>query len=123
MNTPLKPLKRTKSELMEKLKMPNLQSVIIFDQEAHHLWKIDTEANKETLAPLEKLVKSTQNDSAVTRPRERYFAERKLKWLEPELKKWKDQHETLKTFRKVQLNKSANAKMAKLKRNARRYVK
>ena len=52
----------------------------------------------------------------------RYFAERKLKWLEPELKKWKDQHETLKKFRKVQLNKSANAKMAKLKRNTRRYV-
>ena len=52
----------------------------------------------------------------------RYFAERKLKWLEPELKKWKDQHETLKKFRKVQLNKSANAKMAKLKRNTRRYA-
>ena len=121
-NTPLKPLKRTKDELLEQLNMPDLPSVIIFDQEAHHLWKIDTEATKEVLSPLEKLYKSTQNDSVVTRPRERYFAERKLKWLEPELKKWKEQHETLKKFRKVQLNKSANAKMAKLKRNTRRYV-
>ena len=51
--------------------MPDLPSVIIFDHEAHHLWKIDSEANKEVSAPLEKLFKSTQNDSVVTRPRER----------------------------------------------------
>ena len=51
--------------------MPDLSSVIIFDHEAHNLWKIDSEANKEVLAPLEKLFKSTQNDSVVTRPRER----------------------------------------------------
>ena len=97
--------------------MPELPSVIIFDQEAQNLWKIDSDANKEVLAPLEKLLKSTTVDSIVTRPRERYFAERKLKWLEPELKKWKDQHDALKKFKIVQLNKSANAKMAKLKRN------
>ena len=70
-NTPLKPLKRTKSELLDHLQMPDLSSVIIFDHEAHHLWKIDSESNKEVLAPLEKLFKSTQNDSVVTRPRER----------------------------------------------------
>lgn len=54
------------------------------------------------------------------RPRERYFAERKLKYLEPELKKWKEQYENLRKFRKAELNKLANSKLARIKRNARR---
>ena len=62
--------------------MPNLSSVIILDQEAENLRKIDSETRKEILAPIEKLLTSTTIDSNVTRQRERYFSERKLKWLE-----------------------------------------
>ena len=115
-----KTLETSKSELLSKLKKTDLNSVIIFDKSAFHLWQINCEAKKQILEPLEKLHNSTKNDVVVTRPRQRYFSERKLKYLEPELKKWKDQYENLRKFRKSELNKMANVKWNRVKRNAKR---
>ena len=36
------------------------------------------------------------------------------------MKKWKEQYESLRKFRKQELNKMANSKLARIKRNARR---
>ena len=72
---------------------------------------------------MKKLVESPAdeaNGKPKTRPRERYLADRKTQWLEPELKKWKDRYDELRKYRKQELSKCATMKMARLKRNAKR---
>merc|ERR1719411_1412017 len=101
---------------------PENESIILMDQKAHHLWNLDVDASNEVLKPLKKLVESPGESSTkpAPRPRERYLADRKTQWLEPELKKWKDKYEELRKYRKQELSKCATMKMARMKRNAKR---
>lgn len=66
---PLKALQRSKSEVMEYLgqSVTGKDTVMVFDKEAFHLWSVNKEATKETLAPLEKLTSLTGNEVSVTR--------------------------------------------------------
>ena len=113
---------KTKDDLEEYLGQTMEDGVILFDQEAHHLWQIYHDATKEALEPLERMAQSGSTDPlcTTTRPRERFFAERKIRQLEPELQKWKDEYESLRNYRKTEMNKLANSRAAKMKRNARR---
>ena len=123
----LKNLKSTKSELLQALKDKGVpaenDSIMLMDKKSHHLWNLDMNASAEVLKPLKKLVESPAdeaNGKPKTRPRERYLADRKTQWLEPELKKWKDRYDELRKYRKQELSKCATMKMARLKRNAKR---
>ena len=99
----LKNLSLSKSELIHILKSKGapetLNEIALMDQKSHHLWNLDMEATNEVLKPLKKLVDSAQDDKNIVRPRERYLADRKTQWLEPELKKWKDKYEQLRKYR------------------------
>jgi hypothetical protein len=101
--------------------------IVIFNGQAFDQWQVDVKASEKMLEPLKKLESASkgllykdQNQIKARRPRERFLAERRIKWLEPEFNKWRDKYLSLRKYRKQELSKDATLKMKRLKRNARR---
>lgn len=121
------PLEATKTQLLERLVQSDPDfwvdensHLMLLDKPSFNMCSIEKDALKTVVQPLKKLLTEASNTSAVKRPRERFFAERKLKVLEPELKEWKDKYNALRKYRKSEQSKASSIRIARAKRNTRR---